>query len=128
MSDQECRAALERMFAAFGSGDWESVLADVADDFVQEWPQSGERLMGKKACVAVYRNYPGGSPSVRLTRVSGEGDHWTVEADMQYGEQPVRGVSIFEFRHGKIVHETDYFADPFDPPAWRSQWVVVGEG
>jgi len=21
------------------------------------------------------------------------------------------------------VHETQYFADPFDAPAWRSQWV-----
>jgi hypothetical protein len=21
------------------------------------------------------------------------------------------------------VHETQYFADPFDAPSWRSQWV-----
>jgi hypothetical protein len=21
------------------------------------------------------------------------------------------------------VHETQYFADPFEAPAWRSQWV-----
>lgn len=25
--------------------------------------------------------------------------------------------------HGKIVHETQYFADPFEAPAWRSQLV-----
>jgi len=23
-----------------------------------------------------------------------------------------------------VVHETQYFADPFDAPAWRSQWVT----
>jgi hypothetical protein len=28
-----------------------------------------------------------------------------------------------EFRNGKVVHETQYFADPFDAPARRSQWV-----
>jgi len=28
-----------------------------------------------------------------------------------------------EFRDGKVVHETQYFADPFEAPAWRSQWV-----
>ena len=28
-----------------------------------------------------------------------------------------------EFRSGKVVHETQYFADPFEAPAWRSQWV-----
>ncbi|MBI3745201.1 MAG: nuclear transport factor 2 family protein [Chloroflexi bacterium] len=119
------RAAVERMFAAYVTGNWEIVIADEADDFVQEWPQSHERLTGKGACLAVYRNYPGGSPTVRVKRMSGEGDHWTVETEMHYGEQLVRGIHLLEFRDGKIVHETDYFADPFDPPAWRSQWVSV---
>jgi hypothetical protein len=32
-------------------------------------------------------------------------------------------VSIMEFRNGKVVHETQYFADHFEAPAWRSQWV-----
>ena len=27
------------------------------------------------------------------------------------------------FRDDKVVHETQYFADPFEAPAWRSQWV-----
>ena len=25
--------------------------------------------------------------------------------------------------NGKVVRETQYFADPFEAPAWRSQWV-----
>jgi len=24
---------------------------------------------------------------------------------------------------GKVVRERQYFADPFEAPAWRSQWV-----
>jgi len=28
-----------------------------------------------------------------------------------------------EFRSGKVVHETQYFADPFAAPEWRSRWV-----
>jgi hypothetical protein len=28
-----------------------------------------------------------------------------------------------EFRDGKVARETIYFADPFEPPEWRSQWV-----
>jgi hypothetical protein len=31
--------------------------------------------------------------------------------------------SMQEFRNGKVVRETQYFADPFEAPAWRSQWV-----
>ena len=120
------RATLQRMGAAFERGDVDAVVSDFAEDFVQEWPQSGERLNSKQACLAVYRNYPGGSPSYRVTRVSGEGDHWTVESEMRYGEQLVRAVGIFEFRDGKIVREVDYFSDPFEPPQWRTQWVSIG--
>jgi len=32
-------------------------------------------------------------------------------------------VSIMEFEGGKVMRETQYFADPFVAPAWRSQWV-----
>jgi len=28
-----------------------------------------------------------------------------------------------EFRDGKVAREVQYFADPFDAPAWRAQWV-----
>lgn len=119
------RAALERVFRGFESGDWEVAVADFSEDFAQEWPQSGERLTSKSACLAVYRGYPGGPPSISVTRISGEGDHWTVESEMHYGAALVHAVGIFEFRDGKIVRETDYFSDPFDPPAWRSQWMTV---
>ena len=30
-----------------------------------------------------------------------------------------------EFRDGKVVHETQYFAEPFPAPAWRSDVVSV---
>ena len=125
-SESANRAALERMFAAYGTGDWDSIASDIAEDFSQEWPQSHERLSSKQACLAVYRGYPGGSPAVTVDRMEGSGDYWTVESDMHYGDKLVHGIHIFEFRDGKIVRETDYFADPFDPPAWRSQWVTVG--
>ena len=36
-------------------------------------------------------------------------------------------VSLMVFRDGKVAHETQYFSDPFEAPAWRSQWVEVSE-
>jgi len=38
-------------------------------------------------------------------------------------ENPIYGVAIMEFRNDKVAHETLYFAYPFEPPEWRSQWV-----
>ena len=32
-------------------------------------------------------------------------------------------VGIMEFRDEKVVRERIYFGEPWEPPAWRAQWV-----
>jgi hypothetical protein len=58
-----------------------------------------------------------------VKRILGKGDLWITEYTITYQGRPAYTVSIMEFRNGKVVHETQYFADPFEAPAWRSQWV-----
>jgi hypothetical protein len=41
----------------------------------------------------------------------------------EYRDGTTFTVSIMEFRDGKVMHETQYFADSFEAPDWRSQWV-----
>jgi hypothetical protein len=36
-------------------------------------------------------------------------------------------VGIMEFRDGKVVRERIYFGEPWEPPAWRAQWVEPTE-
>ena len=52
-----------------------------------------------------------------------EVDLWITEYTIIYQGRPAYTVSIVEFRNSKVMHETHYFADPFEAPAWRSQWV-----
>jgi len=119
------RATLERVLAAMTAQDWDALGDHFADDFVQHWPQSGERVTGKDHCLVIYKNYPGGSPAINPKRITGGGDHWTVESVMTYGDKPTHAIGIFEFRDGKVVSETDYWAESFEAPAWRSQWVTM---
>jgi len=122
MSDN--RATLDRVFAAFLAGDFEAVTAEMAPDAVVEWPQSGERIVGPEACLWVYRNYPGGSPKFSLRRITGEGDHFVVEATGDYGDgEPYLMTSIVEFRDGKIARQVDYWSRPFEAPDWRADVV-----
>jgi hypothetical protein len=99
-----------------------------SDDMVQEWPQSGERIRGLANIEAVNRNYPastGTSPKMELRRILKPGEAWIIEGTIDYGDGiPVSAVSIIEMgAAGKIVRQTDYFANPFEAPAWRSKWV-----
>ena len=122
----------DKIRSVFATGDMEAMAKAqyemAADDIVQEWPQSGERIRGKDNIRAVNENYPAGSgttPSATLRRVLEPGQAWVIESTIDYGDGvPVSNVSIIETgADGKVVRQTDYFANPFPAPEWRRQWV-----
>ena len=113
---------VQQLWQLLEKQDWDAAGSLLHDDFVQEWPQSRERIRGRDNCMAINRNYPG-FPSQTPGRVIGSGDLVTSEVVLDYGGHIYHGVSIFEFRDGKIAKETDYFAQPFEAPQWRAQWV-----
>jgi SnoaL-like protein len=96
------------------------------DDFVEEWPQSGERL-SKDAMIQMGEKYPemsGTSPKFTYRRMLGGGDVFVIEGTIDYGDGiPVSYVGIGELRDGKIARITEYFANPFEAPAWRADFV-----
>lgn len=122
---------VEKFKAAMASGSMEALgrlLAESAtDDFVQEWPQSGERVVGREAVIKLNSSYEGAtgiSPKMALRRVLDGGDIAVVEGTIDYGDGiPVSFVSVVELRDGKIAKSTEYFANPFEAPAWRANLV-----
>ena len=112
------------------SGDFTRVGALVqewaTDDFVEEWPQSGERL-SKAASIRMGETYgqmTGTNPTFAYKRMLGGGDMFVVEGTIDYGDGvPVSYVGIGEVRDGKIARMTEYFANPFEAPAWRADFV-----
>ena len=124
MADPDVRAVAEAFWAAVGAGDWGGAARHLHPDFVQEWPQSGERIRGAANALAINRNFPGGMPTLRSRRLVADGELVVSEAELTYADcSRYLGVSLMEFRDGLISKETDYFAEPFAPPQWRAQWV-----
>jgi hypothetical protein len=58
-----------------------------------------------------------------VRRIASGGELWITEYVITYNARRVDTVCIMEFQLGKVVCETQYFADPFEPPAWRARWV-----
>ena len=127
-TDRATEERLRAMFESESLADLARAQHDIAaDDFVEEWPQSGERIRGRENAKAINDNYPamtGMTPTLKLRRISGEGAHWTIEGTIDYGDgTPVSYVGIAELRGDKLVRVTEYFANAFEAPAWRSRWV-----
>jgi ketosteroid isomerase-like protein len=125
VGEGENRATIDVYLKAFESKDMELLDQVYTDDAIQEWPQSGERIVGRDNIKAINENYPG-LPNATIRRVSGSGDVWTVETVLDYSGEVYNAVSVLEFRDGKVAKQTDYFASPFPPPEWRAQWVERG--
>jgi hypothetical protein len=122
MSDQEIRAALDRHWAASDASDFEVEHSIYLDDAVLEYPQSGERIRGRRNIQITRTNQPN-KKRFTVRRIVGSGNLWVTEYILTYDDKPSYTVSVMEFSGGKVARETQYFADPFEASAWRAQWV-----
>jgi hypothetical protein len=117
--DAETRARIAEHWSASELGDIDAEHAIYADDAILDYPQSGERFLGR-ARIAAQR---GGHPADRhftVGRIVGGADVWVSECVITYDGVPTHSVSIMEFADGLVTHETQYFADPFPAPASRA--------
>lgn len=113
------KTAIEEHWRASESGDVEAEHAIYAEDAELEYPQSGERFRGRST-IAAQR---GGHPAERhftVRRIVGTGDLWVSECTITYDGVPTYSVSVMEFAGDEVIHETQYFADPFPAPASRA--------
>jgi hypothetical protein len=123
MQDETIRETLNSHWQASASGDANAEHAIYDDAVICDYPQSGERILGRRNLQAVRSHHPGKPSGFNVKRILGKGDLWITEYTITYQRGSAYTVSIMEFRNGKVVHETQYFSDPFEAPAWRSQWV-----
>src|ERR1700735_1960767 len=120
--DEKIRAALDRHWAASDANDFDVEHDIYRDDAVLEYPQSGERIRGRHNIQASRVAQPN-KKRFTVRRLLGGGDLWISELVLTYDGQPFYVVSIMEFEGSEVVHETQYFSDPFEPGPSRAQWV-----
>lgn len=123
MNEAAVREVLNAHWRASAAGDLEAEHDIYDDDAICDYPQSRERILGRRNLQALRSHHPDKPSGFGVRRIQGEGNLWVTEYTIAYKTQLTCVVSIMEFRDGKVVHETQYFSDPFDAPTWRSQWV-----
>lgn len=121
MDESTARRLIRDHFAAAGK---DEVVASriYAEDAVLEFPQGGERIRGKPRIQGFRTAYPA-SLDFELRRTIGSGDLWVNEYIIRYDGRPSHVIGVMEFRDDLVVRETVYVTDPWEPPAWRAEWV-----
>lgn len=141
MAEASTREIVERYAAALPN-DQATLRALRHPDFVEEWPQSGERIRGADNMAQIDAHYPGGLPKGSYDRIVGSEDRWVVTpvftmlritgsgnvftalARATYPDGTIWHIAMFlEVRDDKIARVTTLFAPALDAPAWRAEWV-----
>ncbi|MGY0569906.1 nuclear transport factor 2 family protein [Bradyrhizobium sp. RDM12] len=122
MDDQTVRLALERHWNASDANDFKTEHEIYNEDAVLDYPQSGERIHGRDN-IQESRSVQPNKKRFTVRRIIGSSDLWVSEFILSYDGMPSYAVSIMEFRDGLVVHETQYFADQFNPGASRAHLV-----
>src|SRR6476620_5606760 len=122
MDDQAVRTALQRHWDASDANDFDAEHEIYHEDAVLDYPQSGERIRGRHN-IQQSRFLQPNRKRFTVRRMIGGGDLWVTEFVLTYDGVPSYTVSIMEFREGLVVHETQYFADRFDPGLSRAHLV-----
>jgi hypothetical protein len=142
MPERTNEAVIRAYLQAIVSNDAEAQARLRDPDWFVDYPQSGERIRGHANERAIADHYPGGlpevdpgrlvgsedrwvvTPSFTYERIAGSGDTWWGEGRAHYPDGSTWFVaSMYRLRDGRVFRETTYWAVPFDPPAWRAEWV-----
>ena len=122
MDDRTIRLKLERHWAASDANEFDAEHEIYHVDAALDYPQSGERIRGRHK-IQESRCVQPNKKRFTVRRIIGGGDLWVTEFVLSYDGAPSYVVSIMEFREGKVVKETQYFADPFEPGPSRAHLV-----
>lgn len=120
----DTRRLVEQYWQMMNTNNWQAVGALLHDEYVLDWPQSGERIRGRANFAAVNANYPAAGPW-RFTVHYLIADEHRAASEVTVIAPSIRtpALSFFEVRDGKIWHMREYWPEPFVAATWRAAWV-----
>ena len=115
---------LENFWATMETNDFHVASQLLHDDYALDWPQSGERILGRENFAAINTNYPAeGKWHFEINHIVAEGDVVVTDVSVTEGKITGRAITFSTIRDGKIWKQVEFWPDPFEAPAWRAQWV-----
>ena len=111
---------------AMRSNDFAKASEWLAADFEGYWPQSSELTLGRDNFTAINSEYPAnGVWEFTLNSIVCEGDSVVMDVSVTDSVLKDRVITFHTVVDGLIQKQTEFWPDPFEAPAWRSQWVQV---
>ena len=146
MTESATRDVIARYVQAVHDQDLDTIGTLQHPDFIEDWPQSRERIRGRANFRNLMEHYPGGlegmeadvsmdrvvggedrwmvAPTFTMVRVSGADDIHTAIVKLRYpGGDEWFMVALIEVKDELVYRATTFFAPMYESPEWRREWV-----
>lgn len=116
---------VEKYWELMNSNDFSKAAAETfGDDFVLEWPQSGERIRGRENFARVNSEYPAHGPwRFTVNRIVGDDCEAVSDVSVTDGVLNVRAITFSTVKDGRIVRQVEFWPDPY--PAQENRKHLV---
>ena len=122
------KEVVKRFWSLMQSNDFASVGEVLSDDFVLEWPQSGERIRGRENYGRMNQEYPAhGVWKFTINRLLVDGDEAVTDVSVTDGVQQARTITFFSINGSKIYRLLEFWPDRFPAPEHRRHLVEMME-
>jgi predicted ester cyclase len=119
----DLRKTVETFWAAAEARDWDAFTGTLAEDVVYTLPQTRERISGRDQFVRFNQEYPG-DWHLRIERIVAEPGQVVSWAHFTVGLEEMYAIAFFTGdEHGRISAMTDFWPEPYEPPAGREHLV-----
>jgi hypothetical protein len=125
------RELAERFITTLEARDWDAWAALLHPTVVYEIPQSRERIRGRDRYLRFNLEYPGDwhlRPKVTIA----DERHGVVWFEWSLDGRSDDAMAFFEFADGLITRVTDFWPEPYEPPAGREhlaeRWLRRAHG
>jgi ketosteroid isomerase-like protein len=116
--------AVRRFWELLEARAWDDAADLLAEDFVCDWPNTGERFRGRDNFMDMNKAYPIPDWHIEVLRTVVDGPNVAAEVRVPSSSGLDFCLGFYEVVDGRIRRATEYWVEQrLQSPAWRAQWV-----
>jgi len=114
----------QEFWRLMATNDFHSVASVLADEFVLEWPQTGERIRGAERFARMNHEYPAqGLWRFAINRLIGTEAEAVSDVTVTDGSRTDRAITFFTVARGKVTRLVEFWPEPSSPAPNRAHLV-----
>jgi len=115
---------VQEFYRRMNSNDFQAAAELLSEDYILEWPQSGERIRGRANFVAVNVEYPAyGSWRFTVNRIVASATEVVSDVSITDGMQAARAITFHTVQAGLIIKQVEFWPENYPAPENRRHLV-----